>query len=340
MIRCPPVGVEWYRLLLLGAIALGSANTAFGQTDPTGSPDPAELTRQVRAIFTTTCAECHGSHLVEPKGDFGFIEDLARVADDPDLVHPTGDPARSELWSLIEWDLMPPPESDVPPLTAAEKQSVRQWLAAGAPTRADDASADAAPPPNEAANAESDGEAGRDAADDPQRTASAEKTDWRRTLRWLGRFHPATTHFPIALLFAALLAEVLLMARHAIHAVDGRPAGDAGPVDPAAGLATTVRFCITLGTIGAVVAAALGWLNGWFTVAVGPRADLLSEHRLLGTITAVIALGVWMNSERVARDPAASRWPLRTALLILCGLVALTGHWGGLLVHGVDYYQW
>jgi uncharacterized membrane protein len=110
--------------------------------------------------------------------------------------------------------------------------------------------------------------------------------------------------------------------------------------DRPTGLEVVVRFCITIGMLGAIVASALGWANAWFAIATGDRAVLLDQHRILGTVTALAAVGVWLNSERLARRPETSRWPLRIALLITCVLVGLAGHWGGMLVYGRDYYTW
>ena len=67
-------------------------------------------------------------------------------------------------------------------------------------------------------------------------------------LAWGGRFHPALVHFPIALLCAAAIAEILL-------AITGL------------GLfREAVRFCVWGGALGAVGAGLLGWLFGGFRI--------------------------------------------------------------------------
>ena len=85
-------------------------------------------------------------------------------------------------------------------------------------------------------------------------------------LAWIGRFHPPLVHFPIALLSAAALAELLLVAT-------GKAFFD-----------SAVRFCVWGGALGAVGAALLGWLFGGFRVV--DDEWVMTSHRWLGTATA------------------------------------------------------
>src|SRR5436305_517355 len=91
--------------------------------------DPAA---EVRAVFSARCAGCHGPALAKPKGRFGYVLDLARVAGNREMVVP-GTPAESELWELVRRGEMPPDDSPTGPLTADQKESIRAWIAAGAP---------------------------------------------------------------------------------------------------------------------------------------------------------------------------------------------------------------
>src|SRR5262249_55106844 len=79
---------------------------------PEAPPDPA---RQVRAVFAAKCAACHGPQLARPKGRFGYVLDLGRVAANPELVVP-GSPGESELWELIRRGEMPPEDAPAGPL--------------------------------------------------------------------------------------------------------------------------------------------------------------------------------------------------------------------------------
>ena len=142
-----------------------------------------------------------------------------------------------------------------------------------------------------------------------------------RLVEWLGRFHPPTAHFPVALLIAGALAEL-------IGLISRRPwFFDAG------------RFCVWGGTIGAVVASPLGWFNaGWDL----PGDDwVLGTHRWLGTLVFFWAIGTLALGELVHRG-GAHRWRpwYRTVLFLGAILVAVTAHFGGILVFGTDYYHW
>jgi mono/diheme cytochrome c family protein len=106
-----------------------------------GLPDLASKTR---AIFATKCAVCHGPDLAKPKGRFGYVTDLRRVASNREMVVPSS-PDESELWELVRRDEMPPADSPAGPLSPEQKQAIRAWIEAGAPSgAAADALADGA----------------------------------------------------------------------------------------------------------------------------------------------------------------------------------------------------
>ena len=144
-----------------------------------------------------------------------------------------------------------------------------------------------------------------------------------RTIRWAGRFHPMVVHFPIGLLVAALLAEILRM-------VTGRP-----------WLGGAARFCVLLGAAGAVAAAALGWAHAAFAGYAGDMAATLLTHRWLGTSVALWAVTTAGISEAAIRSGGDGWQRLYRAMLVVGAvLVGLTGHFGGVLVYGASYYLW
>jgi uncharacterized membrane protein len=125
-------------------------------------------------------------------------------------------------------------------------------------------------------------------------------------------------HFPIALLIAAAAGEVW-------SAWNRRSTP-----------APAVHFCVLLGTAGALAAAALGWMLA--TNAAGDGlATTLGLHRWLGTATAGWAVPTAVLSVRDERRGARSRW-FRVALLFAAVLVGGTGHFGGILVFGKDFF--
>jgi mono/diheme cytochrome c family protein/uncharacterized membrane protein len=156
----------------------------------------------------------------------------------------------------------------------------------------------------------------RDPAADEPRTGFVEKL-----IHWLGNFHPPAVNFPIALLSAAALAEILRLFTH-------RPAFD--------GIA---RYCLWVGTLGAVNAVVLGWFLAGFHFTDEPW--MVAIHRWLGTSTMVGAAAVLGLCE-LSRRPGRRRTRLcfRGALFFLAALVLITGFFGGAVVFGLDHYAW
>ena len=92
------------------------------------------LATQTLTVFAAKCARCHGPQLVKPKGRFGYVRDLARVAANREMVVPSA-PEESELWDLVKRGEMPPPDSPTGALSKAQKQIIRAWIAVGAPSK-------------------------------------------------------------------------------------------------------------------------------------------------------------------------------------------------------------
>lgn len=131
----------------------------------------------------------------------------------------------------------------------------------------------------------------------------------------IGRLHPLLIHFPIALVIVALAAEVA-----AVGTGNQR-------------WRTVAVANLWAGAAFGLLAAAAGW-----RLASMPdieRAPLLEWHRWLGTTAAgttlVAALATLGGPRRL--------WLYRIALLAAGVLVGVTGHLGGLLVFGPDFFR-
>ncbi|HEV3142655.1 MAG TPA: c-type cytochrome domain-containing protein [Gemmataceae bacterium] len=262
-----------------------------------GEPD---LTTQTVAIFAAKCAGCHGPNLAKPRGRFGYVLNLARVASDREKIVP-GSPDESELWELVKRGEMPPADSPTGPLSPEQKAVIHDWIAAGAPSAAN-------------SKAESPPVLGQESRNSPE---ASTPTLLARTLGRLGAFHLLVIHFPIALLIAAAVRELW-----------GAWQGERRP-------SPTVRFCVILGAASAVASAVLGWLhaaNGYGSAM--PQS--LNLHRWLGTAAAAWAVGTALFSEWEYRRESRSIW-FRGWLLIASVLVAGAGHLGGMLVHGEQF---
>ncbi len=143
----------------------------------------------------------------------------------------------------------------------------------------------------------------------------------QRLVRWLGRWHPAVVHFPIALfLVTAALEAAALLGRRA-WLTDG------------------TRVLVGLAALSALVAAALGWLAMGLP---GPVEDLTHTlHRWIGTGIALAGLMAWWAKERSVRPSAgrAARGLYGGVLAAITVAVLLNAYLGGALTHGVNHLR-
>ncbi|MBI1382172.1 MAG: hypothetical protein GC161_13935 [Planctomycetaceae bacterium] len=261
-----------------------------------------------RAALEARCAECHRPDGADAKArrSFDFALDLERVA--LELVVP-GEPDLSELWLEIDNGSMPPDDSPTGPLSDAEREAIRAWIAAGAPLVAEEAAVPA-----------QESEQPTGAEDDVPSGAAEPALPSTRSSRGpegfaaIGRLHPAAVHFPIAFLLGAALLEGLWALRGGVGAL----------------LGPAVLVLARLAALCAPPVALLGWWNALDTSA----SDTLELHRWLGVAAAALALLVWGLAERAG---AGRRGPLRIALVLAALTTAAAGHFGGILVFGDGY---
>jgi uncharacterized membrane protein len=144
---------------------------------------------------------------------------------------------------------------------------------------------------------------------------------FEKLIRWLGKSHPPAVHFPIALLTAAAVAELLRLAT-------AKPAFEAAS-----------RYCVWFGTLTALGAGVLGWFLAGFRLT--DASWVLTTHRWLGTSTVACAGLVLVLTElsRRADRRRTRRW-FRVTLLVVAVLVLATGFFGGAVVFGLEHYNW
>jgi mono/diheme cytochrome c family protein len=111
------------------AICMGF-HAELAQSSP--NPRVRDPGNEVRSLFEAKCAGCHNAETGKPEGRFGYVLNLQKVAANPELIIPSK-PSESELWLLIRDGEMPPADSPFGKLDAAQKELVRNWIAAGAP---------------------------------------------------------------------------------------------------------------------------------------------------------------------------------------------------------------
>jgi mono/diheme cytochrome c family protein len=253
----------------------------------------ADSASDVRAVFSAKCARCHGPDVAKPRAGFGHILDLRRLAADPKKIV-RFKPDESDLWQQVANDEMPPPDSPTGALTAQQKETIRKWIAEGAPPER---------------------EKEPSAVEAPEAPA---RPFFLHALSWLGKFHLLVLHFPIALMLAALAGETWSWWKRSTVP------------------STEVRFCLALAATSAMSTMVLGWL---FALGRSSASGLLGLHRWLGTLAAGCAIALAVASELDARRGVRTK---TTRGLMLAGvlLVSITAHFGGLMIHGKDFFDW
>jgi uncharacterized membrane protein len=133
---------------------------------------------------------------------------------------------------------------------------------------------------------------------------------------FFGRFHPATVHFPIAMLSIAALVEFLQIVRR----------------KPGLSPAT-----FTLSVVG-VVSSMLATLMGWASAGGKAPGETIELHRWAGVATTLVAIGatvlVVLARNAQGRIVQAARGSLFLGMI----LVSIAGHWGGQINYGDSYY--
>lgn len=145
---------------------------------------------------------------------------------------------------------------------------------------------------------------------------------WRSADAWLrvaGRLHPMLVHFPIALILAAALIELL------------RAGFRRGP-------SRTAVTMLCLGVLGAAAAIGTGWLNGAFE----PRSGIgtaIELHRWFAVAGGSVALLAAPFGAIALRRTTSRRMTIvfRATLLVAAGVTGFAAHLGGRMVYGAGY---
>jgi len=135
----------------------------------------------------------------------------------------------------------------------------------------------------------------------------------------IGRLHPLLVHFPIGLVLIAAAAEVAAMTT--------------GLWDWRAVAIANVRA----GAVFAIGASIAGW-----RLASAPGMEATSSlewHRWLGTVAAVAVLAAALTTAGARERSPVALWVYRITLLLAAVLVAVAGHFGGLLVWGAGFLR-
>jgi mono/diheme cytochrome c family protein/uncharacterized membrane protein len=299
--RDPSAGAVKKRQVAVPPRAGATVNTSRIVHSP-ASVKPASSspeTPDVKEVFRRQCVKCHGA-------DGTGKNALERMPDIPDFTDTRWQSRRADeqlIASILDGkgDDMPPHRGKINDEQARGLVSYVRTFAstAGTPGRL----------------------AEEGAASDEAAEIEPPKGFLRKSIRWLGKFHPASVHFPIALLTAATVAEFLGIA--------GRNRGHD----------VIVRYCLWFGALTAAGAGTLGWFLAGFRLT--DTSWVLMTHRWLGTSTVAFAALVLFLCEASRRE---DRWKtricFRVTLFTIAGLVTVTGFFGGAVVYGLKHYAW
>ena len=295
------------RMPLLWLFLLAMPCAAFGQDDAAVAPTTVvDFQRDIVPILVTRCLKCHGEE--DAKNDF-------RV-DDPDSLLGYVEPwdiEASPLWTdylrTDDPDLQMPPADHGGPLPAGELALLNVWIAEGAQW------------PEDATFTVAETVVAEAIVEVPAKPSSLLARIWA----FQGYLHPATVHFPIALLLVGGMFVVI------------------GLKYPAIGENMAV-VCLLLGTLSAVAATAMGWS---FATRQGygawDRIDMDSEifwHRWSGVIVSLLSFVVslfaiaWL---RGGNRRLGQTW--KVGLVVIAVLIGAVGHQGGELTYGKTFYQ-
>lgn len=155
---------------------------------------------------------------------------------------------------------------------------------------------------------------------DHQHHSSEPKSDF---LDLLGKLHPISVHFPIALFIMAGVCEAAFgfTKRTLLHHYAG--------------------FNLLIGWLFGILASILGWINA--ASGGGDTSDLVSQHRLSAIALIVIAgicMVIWPWNLQNVKASKNRILLARILLSLVVALTVVTGHLGGSLVFGENYLPW
>jgi len=135
-----------------------------------------------------------------------------------------------------------------------------------------------------------------------------------RWAHFIGRFHPLTVHFPIALILLVPVLEI------------------AGRREPFSYLRLSSRFVLGLATLGAVFAAFLGWClarSGSYS------GEIVTQHMWGGATLAVTCWVCWVLRGRITGQHTEKLYA--AALTVGVVVVSWTGYRGGQISQGEEH---
>jgi uncharacterized membrane protein len=144
----------------------------------------------------------------------------------------------------------------------------------------------------------------------------------QEAIEFAGRFHPFLVHFPVALILTAVVAEVLFALRGGQH------------------FAAAALFLVTAAAWTSLPAFLAGFAAAAGQVFEGDLARVFAVHRIVGVTTPMLAfLAAGMGHSTRRTGQVWEQILYRIFLVLAAASVAVSGAYGGLLVHGRHFFS-
>ncbi len=128
LLKCDQIAS--FAVIVVLSIVTGFAQQPFTTTTP-NSNEPITFEKHVRPILKAHCFQCHGEDTELAGGLDVRLARLITAGGESGTAVLAGDVEKSLLWNRIVADEMPPKAKK---LSAAEKQSIANWIQQGAKT--------------------------------------------------------------------------------------------------------------------------------------------------------------------------------------------------------------
>lgn len=135
---------------------------------------------------------------------------------------------------------------------------------------------------------------------------------------WIAHWHPIVVHLPIG--FGVLACLFLLAGQWSRY--------------------NFVNPVISLISWLSVIASLMAVVSGLLLADQGDYdSEQVFRHQWAGLITTVLLLLMALYAPRLKEGKASPPWVKSLGAVGVLGALTLTGHWGGVLTHGEDYWQ-
>lgn len=141
------------------------------------------------------------------------------------------------------------------------------------------------------------------------------------SLSLLGKFHPAIIHFPIAGIYFAFFLQMLAHFRKETQFQE------------------SIKLFLILTTVFAFLAGLSGWINASGQSVNGKDLEAIDLHRWFGMATGVSILFCTILQGKDSPKNSRHYGFYMVFLILSLILTSITGHLGGLLVFGEQYFQ-